>query len=667
METTMQRELRKDRENRTGISLVRIALWIMAVLLAAALVGTVLPAQPASVSFQSGVPNPVTNVGAVYSGAGGSQAIYYYVIARFAAGSGQPSVVGVALNTQGSQNLSASNTVTVTWTGVSGATGYDVVRSDTQGFPATPCACAVILNTTGLSALDTGAALSTYPAQGVPTIQPVLATLSVDNVSQTIPYINVQLVNNSLRMALSPKSWTAGNCVQIAADGNLSDAGAACNSAGAGTVTTGSVLTAGLPVIGAGASAIGIGTRQGNTTKYVSMGAGSPSTNDCAKFDANGNIVSNGAACAAGVGDVVGPASATNNAITLFDGTTGKLLKDSAVGLPTGNLVGTGQSNTWSTGTQDMTAATAFLVKTANGYAPTVAGSIGVNTTNNRLVFAANGATQTVAQLGAGTPSTNDCAKFDASGNLVTNGAACAGASVAPVASSTYAGRGTCTGANAGQMAIYSDSLLVSFCISSAWIDTFANRRVTVPSIAGTWVNQGTSTLTNTGGNAVLNVQAGAGGDNHRFMVFSLPVTPFTVTLQFALSGFMAGYDSCSLYLRQSSDGKLINFTHAAREGGSGQIFGYGVQKYTNPTTFSANYVGPLYAQPISPPNTLASLRISDDGVTRTYQISADGLNWQTVTTNGHADFLTADQYGYGCNGNGVDALTGLFYSLTVQ
>lgn len=36
-----------------------------------------------------------------------------------------------------------------------------------------------------------------------------------------------------------------------------------------------------------------------------------------------------------GVGDVVGPASATNNAIALFDGTTGELLKDSATTIDT--------------------------------------------------------------------------------------------------------------------------------------------------------------------------------------------------------------------------------------------------------------------------------------------------------------------------------------------
>lgn len=44
----------------------------------------------------------------------------------------------------------------------------------------------------------------------------------------------------------------------------------------------------------------------------------------------------------------VGPASATANAVALFDGTTGKLLKDSAKTLPTGAVVGTTDTQTMS-------------------------------------------------------------------------------------------------------------------------------------------------------------------------------------------------------------------------------------------------------------------------------------------------------------------------------
>jgi hypothetical protein len=82
-----------------------------------------------SVTLQSGVPNPPTNVSAAYTGPFGQTQIFYWVIARFPAGATVPSAVAIANNTQGSQNLSATNTVTITWSGVPGATGYDVIRS----------------------------------------------------------------------------------------------------------------------------------------------------------------------------------------------------------------------------------------------------------------------------------------------------------------------------------------------------------------------------------------------------------------------------------------------------------------------------------------------------------------------------------------------------------
>jgi hypothetical protein len=49
-----------------------------------------------------------------------------------------------------------------------------------------------------------------------------------------------------------------------------------------------------------------------------------------------------------GSGDVVGPSSSTNNNIVLFDGTTGKLVKDGGKGLPSGAVVGDTDTQTLS-------------------------------------------------------------------------------------------------------------------------------------------------------------------------------------------------------------------------------------------------------------------------------------------------------------------------------
>lgn len=57
----------------------------------------------------------------------------------------------------------------------------------------------------------------------------------------------------------------------------------------------------------------------------------------------------------AGLGDVSGPASATTNNIVSFDGTTGKLIKDSGRAIPSGSFVGTTDTQTISNKTFDST------------------------------------------------------------------------------------------------------------------------------------------------------------------------------------------------------------------------------------------------------------------------------------------------------------------------
>jgi hypothetical protein len=64
------------------------------------------------------------------------------------------------------------------------------------------------------------------------------------------------------------------------------------------TIASSAALTANLPVFGGGAGVAPFsGTRSGNSTKLVSMDASTPNTNDCAKWDANGNLTTAGAAC----------------------------------------------------------------------------------------------------------------------------------------------------------------------------------------------------------------------------------------------------------------------------------------------------------------------------------------------------------------------------------
>jgi hypothetical protein len=75
--------------------------------------------------------------------------------------------------------------------------------------------------------------------------------------------------------------------------------------AGTGTVThTTGALTADQPMFGNAADDAKVGTKSGNTNKVVTMGAGTPAENDCAKWDANGNLVGHGSACGTGGGAI---------------------------------------------------------------------------------------------------------------------------------------------------------------------------------------------------------------------------------------------------------------------------------------------------------------------------------------------------------------------------
>lgn len=72
------------------------------------------------------------------------------------------------------------------------------------------------------------------------------------------------------------------------------------------------------------------------------VGPASAVANHLAVFNGtSGKLLKDGGAPGVGAGDVVGPASAVNNHLTVFDGTTGKLVKDG--GAPaTGDVVGPG-------------------------------------------------------------------------------------------------------------------------------------------------------------------------------------------------------------------------------------------------------------------------------------------------------------------------------------
>lgn len=128
----------------------------------------------------------------------------------------------------------------------------------------------------------------------------------------------------------------AGTGVECQADDDAPDAGdfgAATDLDANGAVETDSVAL-GTDTTGNYAGSSSEGGPATTATALAANGANCSAGNYPLGVDASGNAESCTAA-GGGSGDVVGPASATDNAAAVYDSTTGKLLKDSRVLIPT--------------------------------------------------------------------------------------------------------------------------------------------------------------------------------------------------------------------------------------------------------------------------------------------------------------------------------------------
>ena len=154
------------------------------------------------VTVTAQAPAAPSSVGASAFGVRGGSTLYYWVIARYPGGASS-ATMGLAFSTVGAGNLTVSNYVRVSWAPVAGATGYDVLRTETPVYPGPTCgACAVILNTVSTTVDDTGGALSAYPPGGLNSAVPVTALLTINNRDSASPYVNLQLLSTRLNEVL---------------------------------------------------------------------------------------------------------------------------------------------------------------------------------------------------------------------------------------------------------------------------------------------------------------------------------------------------------------------------------------------------------------------------------------------------------------------------------
>lgn len=114
----------------------------------------VIQAQPQEYMLQAPPPQPVsaTTISAQVTGVRGNQRIFYWVVANYPIGNAFPA--GPGLITDAPNLLGVGNFVTVRWTGVQGATTYDLLKTNTNQIPQGNCNCAVAVGIVGTQQVD---------------------------------------------------------------------------------------------------------------------------------------------------------------------------------------------------------------------------------------------------------------------------------------------------------------------------------------------------------------------------------------------------------------------------------------------------------------------------------------------------------------------------------
>lgn len=145
------------------------------------------------------------------------------------------------------------------------------------------------------------------------------------------------------------------------------------------------------------------------------------------------------------------------------------------------------------------------------------------------------------------------------------------------------------------------------------------------------WVNQGAWSVTQGSGVVWLHGAATGAGLNVKIRETAAPSTPYTITAAVipwhsSASGSIAGGGIC---MRESGTGKILEF-----------ILDRGVlvlNKNTSPTVFSSQ---PVNRAGLGGAGPIVFLRMNDGGTNITFGYSIDGVNFQTVFTEGRTVFM---------------------------
>jgi hypothetical protein len=165
------------------------------------------------------------------------------------------------------------------------------------------------------------------------------------------------------------------------------------------------------------------------------------------------------------------------------------------------------------------------------------------------------------------------------------------------------------------------------------------------------WVNQGSSTLTEANNGLYLTAAPGA-SPNLRVQVKPQPAKPYKIDARFSMGGRTAGAQVGGLCWRASGSGALIT---VGITNNNTLVIG----RYSSPTVLSSNYLAIALSN--FAVNGDFFVRLEDDNTNRLVSLSLDGEHWLQAHSIGNTDFLTADQVGFFASPSSGALPTGLW------
>lgn len=213
----------------------------------------------------------------------------------------------------------------------------------------------------------------------------------------------------------------------------------------------------------------------------------------------------------------------------------------------------------------------------------------------------------------------------------------------------TYAARPAA--GTAGNLYLPSDGLSMTRDSGSAWVPWGPLFPLTAPPTGSwSWVNQGSSTITETKDALIL---LGAASGNTANLVArvlgSYPTTPFTITAYVVAAPIFKNNHGWGLILRQSGAGTGQNRVRTfglAQFAASATIPGQALQVW-GAASVTTGYSDFPFAQPVL--EAARWFRLSDNGTNLTYSTSGDGQNWMQLFTESRTAYLLQgpDQIGF--------------------